>query len=283
MKILRLAFAFVVFALCRVPLAQSQTLEADYQVQDTFNSSAGSIAPLTIVGPTAGVTFQSDTVNGNPQRVLNIQASNTMPPFDESGVQTQTNPFLSASNYSIVLLANFNLNTADVVATKILDFKNLSSDAGLYVNAMTGTLAFIDGSGVLQGTGGAAISSLAYSQIVLTRDSSTNLTSVYLNGTLAFSFTDNVGLAVLGDSSMSGNSFLTLFKDDGMGLGGSILTESTQGNIARLRLYDGVLSPDDVMNLDTTVPELSTYLLCAVGAIALLVTRIVVRARPEGR
>ena len=77
--------------------------------------------------------------------------------------------------------------------------------------------------------------------------------------------------------------FLTLFKDDGMGLGGSILTESTQGNIARLRLYDGVLSPTDVMNLDTTVPEPSTYLLCAVGALALLVKRIVRRDRPARR
>jgi hypothetical protein len=63
----------------------------------------------------------------------------------------------------------------------------------------------------LQGTGGAAISSATHAQIVLTRDSTTNLTSVYLNGALAFSFTDNVGLAVLGDSSVSGNSFLTLF------------------------------------------------------------------------
>jgi len=243
-------------------LVRAQTLEADYQVQGTFNSSVGTIGPLSVVGPTGGVTFTNDTVNGNPQQVLNIQASNTMPPFDQSGVQTQTNPFLSSSNYSVVLLANFNLNTADVVATKILDFKNLSSDAGLYVNAATGTLAFIDGSGILQGTGGAALSSLTYAQIVLTRDGVTNLTSVYLNGTLAFSFTDNVGLAVLGDSSMSGNSFLTLFKDDGMGLGGSMLTESTQGNIARLRLYDGVLSASDVMNLDTTVPEPSTYLLC---------------------
>lgn len=251
-------------------LVHAQTIQADYQVQGTFNSSVGSIGPLTVVGPTGGVTFTSDTVNGNPQQVLNIQASNSNPPFDESGVQTQTNPFLSSSNYSIVLLANFNLNTADVVATKILDFKNLSSDAGLYVNAATGTLAFIDGSGVLQGTGGAAISSLAYAQIVLTRDSSTNLTSIYLNGTLAFSFTDNVGLAVLGDATMSGNSFLTLFKDDGMGLGGSILSESTQGNIARLRLYDGVLSATDVMNLDTTVPEPSSYLLGTLGGLVLL-------------
>ena len=58
-----------------------------------------------------------------------------------------------------------------------------------------------------------------------------------------------------------------------MGLGGSILTESTQGNIARLRLYDGVLSAADVMDLDTTVPEPSTYLLCAVGGLALLALR----------
>ena len=265
---LLVAIAFLPLGLASI--VRAQTIEADYQVQDTFNSSVGSIGPLTIVGPVAGVGFMSDTVNGNPQRVLNIQASNSMAPFDQSGVQTQTNPFLSASNYSVVLLANFNLNTADVVATKIFDFKNLSSDAGLYVNAATGTLAFIDGSGVLQGTGGAAISSATYAQIVLTRDSATNLTSVYLNGALAFSFTDNVGLAVLGDSSMSGNSFLTLFKDDGMGLGGSMLTESTQGNIARLRLYDGLLSADDVMNLDTTVPEPSAYLLCAVGGFVLL-------------
>ena len=148
-----------------VSLLPAQTLEADYQVQDTFNSSVGSIGPLTIVGPAGGVTFTSDTVNGNPQRVLNIQASNSIAPFDESGVQTQTNPFLSASNYSVVLLANFNLNTADVVATKIFYFKNLSSDAGLYVNAASGTLAFIDGSGVIQGVGGAALSSLTYAQI----------------------------------------------------------------------------------------------------------------------
>jgi hypothetical protein len=166
---LLIAIAFLVPGV--VSLVRAQTLEADYQVQDTFNSSVGSIGPLTIVGPAGGVTFTSDTINGNPQRVLNIQASNSMAPFDESGVQTQTNPFLSGSNYSVVLLANFNLNTADVVATKIFDFKNLSSDAGLYVNAANGTLAFIDGSGVIQGVGGAALSSLTYAQIVLTRDS----------------------------------------------------------------------------------------------------------------
>ncbi len=183
----RLGFLVVAAAICvSASPARAQTLEADYQVQNVFTSSVGSIGPLTVVGPAGGVAFKDDTVNGNPQKVLNIQSNNTTAPFVQSGVQTQTNPFLSASNYSVVLLANFNLSTADVVATKIFDFKNLSSDAGLYVNAANGTLAFIDGSNMIQGTGGAALSSLTYAQIVLTRDSSNNLTSVYLNGTLAF-------------------------------------------------------------------------------------------------
>ena len=268
----RLGFLIVAAMVCvSASLVRAQTIAADYQVQDTLNSSVGTIGPLTVVGPLAGVTFASDTVNGNPQRVLQIGVNSVNGTPAQVGVQTQTNSFIDSSNFSIVLLANFNLNTADVVATKIFDFKNLSSDAGLYVNAASGTLAFIDGSGILQGTGGAALSSLTYAQIVLTRNSSTDLTTVYLNGTSAFSFTDNGGLAVLGDSSMSGNSFLTLFKDDGMGLGGSMLTESTQGNIARLRLYDGVLSADDVMHLDTTVPEPSTYLLGAIGGCVLLI------------
>jgi Concanavalin A-like lectin/glucanases superfamily len=269
----RLGFLVVAATVCvSASLVRAQTLEADYQVQDTFSSSVGTIGPLAPVPPmTSGVTFASATVNGNPQRVLQIGVNSVNGTPAEVGVQTQTNPFIDSSNFSIVLLANFNLSTADVVATKIFDFKNLSSDAGLYVNAVDGTLAFIDGSGVLQGTGGANLSSLTYVQIVLTRDSSNDLTSIYLNGTLAFSFTDTNMLAVLGDAPMGMNSFLTLFKDDGMGLGGSMLTESTQGNIARLRLYDGVLSADDVMHLDTTVPEPSTYLLCAVGGCVLLI------------
>jgi hypothetical protein len=81
------------------------------------------------------------------QRVLNIQVVGTSPTSSDSGVRTQTNPFVDSSNYSIVLLANFNLGQTAIVATKIFDFKNLSGDAGLYVQSNTGTLAFIDNSG----------------------------------------------------------------------------------------------------------------------------------------
>ena len=269
MKFRLVASVFALAAFATLPRIHAQTLAADYRVQDTFASSVGSIGPLTPVG-SGTVSFADGTVDGNMQRVLQIQAQGMTPTFVDAGVRTQTNPFINSSNYSIVLLANFNLDQTVVVATKIFDFKNLSGDAGLYVNSNSGTLAFIDNSGVLQSpAGGAALSSLQYAQIVLTRSSATNLVSVYQNGTLAFSFTDTNALAVLGDGSMSGNSFLTAFKDDGTGLGGMLVNEGTQGNIARLRLYDGVLSATDVMNLDRAIPEPSTWALCSLGALLL--------------
>jgi hypothetical protein len=53
-----------------------------------------------------------------------------------------------------------------------------------------------------------------------------------------------------------------------MGLGGTLLNEGTQGNIARLRLYIGELSPTDVANLDRAIPEPSTWALLIVGSAA---------------
>ncbi len=247
------------------PRALAQSVVADYRVQDTFNSSVGTIGPLVPVG--AGmVTFNDATVDGQMQRVLTITTNSTAPGSD-SGVQTQAVGVLNPANYSVVLLSDFVINPANVVATKIFDFKNLSTDAGLYVNAADGTLAFIDGMGVVQGTGGAAISSLEFVQVVLTRAAATGLTSIYLNGMPAFSFVDTTGLAILGDATATGNAFLTLYKDDGMGLGGSVLGEGTQGDIARLRLYDGVLSAGQVAGLDRAIPEPSTYALLVTGVL----------------
>ena len=269
-----IATAFL--ALAHPPAARAQTLAADYRLQDTLASSVGAIGPLTPVGGVGGVTFMTDTVDAKMQRVLNIQVIGMPPTTTDSGVRTQTNPFVDSSNYSIVLLANFNLNQSAIVATKIFDFKNLSGDAGLYVQSNTGTLAFIDNSGVLQNApGGAALSSLMYAQIVLARDGVTNLVSVYQDGTLAFSFTDTNGLAILGDATMTGNSFLTLFKDDGTGLAGGMVNEGTQGNLARLRFYNGVLSAQQVAGLDRAIPEPSTWALLVLGlAAALYVTRL---------
>lgn len=261
-------------AMLIAPAAFSQTLEADYQLQNVLTSSAGTgIGPLNEIGFTSAITFSGDTnVDGNNQDVLMFEdgESGNMTPISaytyEGGVQAQTNGYVDPTNYSVVLLANFNLTT-DVLATKILDFQNLSSDDGLYVNDATGLLDF---NGVVGASGGTPVVSGAYTQIVLTRDSSSGTVTVYENGVEAFSFDDSSNLAVLGDATNTGNQYLTLFRDDGTGLGGTIVDEDTLGDIARLRIYNGALTAQQVASLDTVVPEPTSFcVLAAAGAILL--------------
>jgi hypothetical protein len=240
------------------------TLAADYQVQNTYASSVGTIGPLAVVGESYDVSFTNNVdVDGNTQTVLTTEINGEGTPDVGGGVQAQTAGFIASDNYSIVLLADFSLQP-DLLATKVFDFQNLSSDDGLYINDATGLLYF---NGVTGATGGTPAVSGTYTQIVLTRDSSTGEVSVYQDGSPAFAFDDSSDEAVLADSvSPSSNAYLTVFKDDGTGVGSSLLDETTVGDIARLRLYDGVLTPDQVAALDTVVPEplsLSSMLLGA--------------------
>jgi hypothetical protein len=227
--------------------ANAETLVADYQLQGTYASSVGSIGPLAVVGTATDVGFAYDQdVNGNFQTVVQFSFDGLMDPG--GGLQAQTAGFLDPSNYSVVLTANFDLSP-DLAATKLLDFKNLSSDDGLYVNDATGLLDF---NGVAGATGGTPVVSGTYTQIALTRDSSDNLVTVYEDGTEAFQFTDSSDLAVLGDSvSPSSNAYLTVFKDDDTGPGSPFVNETSIGDLANLSLYNGALTASEIGNLGT--------------------------------
>jgi Concanavalin A-like lectin/glucanases superfamily len=258
--------------LAAVASGSGQTLEADYQLQGVYSSSVGSIGPLTPTGDASQLQFVNATVNGHSQQVLQVSNTFNTSTFTttQAGVQTQVAPFVDPANYSAVLLSDFSFAPSNTDITKVMDFKNLSSDAGLYVNDLTGLLGFYDGGAMLLGASSTPIVSGQYVQIVLTRDSTTNLVTVYANGVAQFSFTDSTGLAVLGDATNTGNAFLTLYQDDAGGLGGSSVPEGTVGDIARLRLYDGVLSAEQVAALTTVVPEPATWELIFLGGFALV-------------
>jgi hypothetical protein len=246
--------------------AIAANLAADYQLQGVYDSSVGTIHALAPVGTATDLSFNTNqTVDGLNQTVLNVNINTTVADTG-AGVQSQTAGFLSSSNYSIVLLADFNLDT-NLVATKVFDFDNLSSDAGLYINDVTGVLYF---NGATGATGTTTATTNTYTQIVLTRDSTSDLVTVYQDGIQDFQFNDSTGLAIMGDSTASGNAFLSVFKDDSTGVGSTLVNETTVGNIARLRLYDGVLTPTQVASLDTVVPEPLSSSMMLMGSLLLL-------------
>src|ERR1700722_3766666 len=113
-------------------VANAQTPIADYQVQDSYGSSVGTIGPLSVVGTASDVGFTDGaTVNGHIQSALNVSVG-SLSGATCGGVQAHPQGFLAnPSNHSVVLLADFNISATDPIASKVLDFKNRSADDGL--------------------------------------------------------------------------------------------------------------------------------------------------------
>lgn len=240
--------------------ARAQTPVSDYQFNNTLDSSVGAAQTLTEVGG-GDFTFDPAVVNGQTQTVLHIASDSAGSPVNgpEGGVQTPANPTASGSVYTIVLLADFNLDTTNLLATKVFDFSNLTSDAGLYINDATGILAFNNNTmtgPVALGT--TAIPTGTFAQIALTR-TSTGLVTGYVNGTQDFQFDDS------GSLFAAINNRLTVFKDDATGAAANFVNEGTQGDLARLTIFNEVLTPAQI----DAIPEPSTWVMLMGGGLML--------------
>lgn len=158
------------------------------------------------------------------------------------------------ANYSILTDFSF----TDVTGfRKIIDFKDLSVDTGLY-NLNT-ALNFFN---LVTGPAG-AFQANTVARVVLTRDSATNTINGYVNGAPQFSaIADTGGLAVFNAT----NNIIQFFKDD-------IATaqrEASAGLVDRIGIYSTPLSAAEVLALggpgtpiaqQPTVPEPGTLAL----------------------
>jgi YD repeat-containing protein len=198
-------------------ITNSATLQADYQFQNTRSSSVGSPPALTDIGGTN--SFTTATVDATSTTVLSFAQNNGLSLSSTSGV-------VPSSTYSIVMLFSFNTTSS---FRRIADFKNGTSDTGLYANG--GKLYLYNGSQASS----VSIAANTYVQVVLTRDSAGTVTG-YVDGVQQIQFSDSGGLGTINSSNT-----LRLFKDDG--------SEASAGTVARIRLYDGALSAAEVAAL----------------------------------
>lgn len=192
---------------------------ADYRFQNTLASSIGT--PPNLQDVSAGNSFQTETVDGFARVIYRFLQGNGL--FLEPATNT-----IPSNVWSMVLL--FRFDNVDGYR-RIVDTMNPASENGLYF--YDGNLYFYPWAYAAE----SAIEANTYVQVVLTRDE-TNLVSAYLDGNPLFAFVDNSG-----DALISGDPSRLRFFIDNNG-------EESGGAVARIRLFDHALTPEQVPLLD---------------------------------
>ena len=157
----------------------------------------------------------------------------------------------TSGNYSIETTFNFsNLSSF----RKIIDFKDLTSDNGLY-NLNTALNFFPEATGP-----SGAFTANVNAHLVLTRDGGTNQVVGYVNGVQQISFTDSSSRATFTGT----NNIIQFFKDD-FNTG---QTEASGGVVDFIRIYDSALTRLEVAALEAA-PAPQGLVLAALGAAGL--------------
>ena len=143
-----------------------------------------------------------------------------------------TTHVIPSSGYSIEVLFRFDLLDG---FRKVIDFKNGSTDDGLYV--LDGCLIFFP----KEQDALTRIGSDSYVQIVLTRDAADRVVG-YVDGVRQFAFDDRGGLA-----KVSGSDSLRFFVDDA-----TTTEEWSSGAVSQIRLFDQALTANEVALLACT-------------------------------
>ena len=226
--------------------AQAANLVDGYSFNNTLASSQPGGQSLGLIDPTGTSGFGTATVFGQSRTVFNFNGTNAN--ADQSGLTYNAAGLLTPNSYSIALTLKF--NERENAWRRIYDVTGRTSDSGFYVDPSNRLDVYpASSSGVVFNSG-------EYRNVVLTVDGST--VSGYADGSQ--SFTINTGLLTIGAVP------LVFFADN---IAGSGQGEWSSGSIAALRLYDGVLTGEEIASLngdpfvsDTSpVPEPATWVM----------------------
>jgi concanavalin A-like lectin/glucanase superfamily protein len=217
--LLRLTAAALLVLAVTTQTASAATLKGDYRFEGTLGSSCCGAPPLTDLGPNS---FATETVGSTSRTVLRFPLS--------SGVSLPAG-VIAADSYSIAVQFRLEEITG---FRRLVDLSTSTSDRGLY--NLSGQLNFYP---IATGsTFPAPIQANEYAHVVLTRDAAGEVRG-YVDGNEEIGFTDSFG-----DAVFPPGTDVRFFKDDAV-VGG----EESAGAVARIRVYDGALTPAEVADI----------------------------------
>ena len=150
--------------------------------------------------------------------------------------------FSDPGTYSIEMKFNFAVLDS---WRKIVDFKNLGTDEGLYDYSSALQFVRFSGGNFENGPNGAFIANQDVN-LILTRNSATQQVIGYLGGAQQIAFTDTTNLAIF-----SGTGGIVNFFIDDVVTGGG---EASAGVVDYIRLYDKPLTAPQAACLNTGTP-----------------------------
>jgi hypothetical protein len=238
-------------------IANAATPIATYQFNNTFAPNEVGRIALTASDPAGTSVFMTDTVLGQSRTVWAFNGS-ASPPAQQSGVTAVTIGQISPQSYSVDMVLEF--LTGQNAWRRIIDVENRQSDAGFYVNPSNNLAVFpVSGST-------AAWSNGVYHHLVMTDNGTTVIG--YLDGVSQFT-TNTTIMNLDADPVNNPNRLMGFFLDNVVGGGQG---EWSNGRVSLIRLWDGVLTPQEAQTLANNpfVPEPSTAtaLLAACGLAA---------------
>jgi hypothetical protein len=240
------------------PAALAATPIATYEFDHTFAANEAGIPALTPVDPLATSVFTTDTVLGNSRTVWHFNGAAT-PTSSQAGLTAATSGLINPKSYSVDMV--FEFFDRDGAYRRLIDVQNRQSDAGAYVDPSNNLNIFpVSGSS-------ASWTNNVYHHLVLTDDGSN--VSMYLDGVSQFTAATPI-MNIDADPVDNPNKLMGFFIDN-VAAGGQ--GEWSSGQVGLIRLWDGVLTPQEAQTLATNpfVPEPSAIAVVAfigIGALS---------------